>query len=69
MPESFHLSQLPSKINSWLISLLRQLPMSEQLREHHTTMGLKPGGDGRNIANPLNATTPSLTGSVELSEI
>ena len=64
MLASFCISQ-----NSWLISLLRQLPMSEQLREHHTTMGLKPGGDGRNIANPLNATTPSLTGSVELSEI
>ena len=45
MPESFRISQLPREINLWLmISLLRQLPVSKQLREHHTTTGLEPEG-------------------------
>ncbi len=40
MPENFRIPPLPGKINSWLTSVLWQLPMSEQLREQHTTMGL-----------------------------
>ena len=69
MPESFRTSQLPSKVNSWLISLLRQLPVSEQLREHHTTTGLEPGSGGGDIVSSSDANTPTSTSSVELSII
>ena len=69
MPENFSISQLPNEINSWLISLLQQLPVSEQLRELHMTTGLKPGSGGRDIASLLDATTPSLTGSVTSNKI
>jgi hypothetical protein len=68
-PESFRISQLPSKTNAWLISLLQQLPVREQLRELHTTMGLEPGNGGKDIASPADGTTPSSTGSVKWSEI
>ena len=69
MPESFQISQLPSKINSWLISLLQQLPVSEQLRELHTMTGLEPGSGGGDITSPSDATTPSSTGSIKSSKI
>jgi hypothetical protein len=70
MPASFHLSLLPSEINSWMISLLRQLPVSkEQLREHHTAMGLKLGGVGDSIASPSDAMTLTLTSSASLNKI
>ena len=52
MPASFHLSPLPSKIGSWMISLLWQLPVSKQLWEHHTMMGLKLGSVGDSIVSP-----------------
>ncbi len=32
MPENFRISLLPSKISSWLTSLLQPLPVSKQLR-------------------------------------
>jgi hypothetical protein len=64
MLASFCISQ-----NSWLISLLRQLPMSEQLREHHTTTGLEPGSGGGDIVSSSDANTPTSTSSVELSII
>jgi hypothetical protein len=50
MPENFYILPLPSKINSWLTLVLRQLPMSKQLREKLMTMGLKLGSGGSNIA-------------------
>ena len=49
MPKHFVISPIPSKINSLLISLLRRLPVREQLRERHTTTQLKPGGDGQKL--------------------
>jgi hypothetical protein len=69
MPANFCISQLPSKINSWLTSLLRQLPVSKQLREQHTMTGLKLGSGGGNIASPSDATTLISTCSVRLSKI
>jgi hypothetical protein len=69
MPENFHISPLPSKINSWLTSVLWQLPVSKQLREQHTTMGLELGSGGSNIASPLDATILFSTGSVKSSKI
>jgi hypothetical protein len=69
MPESFRISPLPKEISSWLTSLLQQLPVSEQLREHHTTTGLALGDDGKNGASPLDATTSILTSSARLSKI
>ena len=69
MPENFRTSQHRNKINSWLISLLQQLPMSKQLLELHTTTRLKPGSGGGDIASLLDATTPSLTGLVKSSKI
>jgi hypothetical protein len=62
------ISQIPSKINSWLTSLLQRLPMREQLWELHTMMQLKPGGDGPNIACPLDATVSIWTDSADKSK-
>ncbi len=64
MPENFRISPLPSEINSWLTSLLRQLPVNKKLWEQHMTMGLKLGSSGSNIASPLDAMTLILTCSV-----
>jgi hypothetical protein len=69
MPKKIHTSPLPSKINSWLTSVLWQLPMSEQLREQHTMMGLKLGSGGTNIASLCDATALILAGSVRSSKI
>jgi hypothetical protein len=69
MPENFRTSPLPSKINPWLTSVLRQLPVSEQLREQHTMMGLELGSSGSNIASPSDAMTLISTGSIKLSKI
>jgi hypothetical protein len=69
MPASFHLSPLPSEINSWMISLLRQLQVSEQLGEHHTTAGLKLGSVGDSIASPSDATTLTSTSLASLNKI
>ena len=69
MPKSFQISQLPSEINSWLIYLLQQLPVSKQLQELHTTTRLEPGNGGGDIASPSDATTPSPTGSVKSSKM
>jgi hypothetical protein len=68
MPKHFVISQIPSKINSWLTLLLQRLPMREQLREQHTTMQLKPGGDGPNIARPSHATISIWTDSADKSK-
>jgi hypothetical protein len=69
MPESFRISPLPKEISSWMTSLLQQLPVSEQLQEHHMTTGLAPGGNGKNGASPLNAMASILINSAKLSEI
>jgi hypothetical protein len=69
MPENFRISPLPKEISSWMSSLLQQLPISEQLRERHTTMGLAPGGVGKNGASPSDATTSFSISSAKSSEI
>jgi hypothetical protein len=69
MPESFRISQPPKEISYWLTSLLQQLPVSEQLRERHTTTGLALGDDGKNGASPLDATTFILISSAKSSKI
>ncbi len=69
MPESFRISPPPKEISSWLTSLLQQLPVSEQLREHHMTTGLALEDDGKNGASPLDATTSILISSARSSEI
>jgi hypothetical protein len=68
MPDRFEILPLPSEISSWLISLLQQLPMSEQLREEHMTAKLVPGDDGQNIAILSDAKTYSWTSLQDLSE-
>ncbi len=69
MLANFHIFPLPSKINSWLTSLLWQLPVSEQLREQHTMTGLELGSGGGNIASLSDAMTLISTGSVRSSKI
>jgi hypothetical protein len=69
MPENFRISPLPKEISSWMTSLLQQLPMSEQLRERHTTTGLALGDDGKNGASLSDARTSILISAARLSEI
>jgi hypothetical protein len=57
MPAHFEILPLPSMISSWLILTLQQLTANTLLREQHMTTGLELGGDGSNIANPLDAMT------------
>jgi hypothetical protein len=68
MPKHFVLSQIPSKIDSWLILLLQRLPVREQLWELHTTMKLEPGGDGLNIARSLDATISICTDLADMGK-
>ncbi len=68
MPKHFVISQIPSKIDSWLTLLLQRLPMREQLRELHVIMQLEPGGDRLNIARPLDATISIWTDSADKSK-
>jgi len=69
MQTNFQIFPLPKEISSWLTSLLQQLPVSAQLREHHTTTGLVPGSGGKNGANPSDATTSTLIDSANSSGI
>ncbi len=69
MSENFCIPPLPGKISSWLTSVLWQLPISKQLREQHTTIGLELGSGGSNIASQSDAMTLILTGSVKSSKI
>jgi hypothetical protein len=68
MPMHFEISPLPSKISSWLISLLQCLPTNKQLREEHTTTNLALGANGRNIAPQLDVKTSSWTASPSKSK-
>ena len=68
MPVHFVISPLPKEISSWLISLLQQLPVSEQLRERHTTARLERGDDGQNIAGQSDATICTWTNSPATNE-
>lgn len=68
MPVHFEISPLPKEISSWLTSLLQQLPVSEQLREEHTTAKLAPGDDGQPTASPSDAEIPTWTLSLDTSE-
>ena len=62
MPNYFTILALPSKISSWLTSLLRQL------WEAHTTTTAKlyPGSDGRSTTSPLDAETSTWTNSTDM---
>ena len=68
IPDHFEILTLPSKISSWLTSLLQQLSMSKWLREEHTTAKLEPGIDGQHTASPLDAATFSWTHLQDMSE-
>jgi hypothetical protein len=69
MPENFRIAPLPKEISSWMTSLLQQLPVSEQLRERHTTTGLALGDNGKNGASPSDATTSISISAAKSSEI
>jgi hypothetical protein len=69
MPENFQIAPLPKEISSWMTSLLQQLPVSEQLRERHTTTGLALGDGGKNGASPSDATTSISISAAKSSEI
>jgi len=69
MPSHFKIVPLPNEISSWLTSLLRKLPVKEQLRERHTRTKLGRGGDGSNGASQLDSTmTSTLTTSQDINE-
>jgi hypothetical protein len=55
MPDHFKILPIPSKISCWLILLLQQLPVSEQLWEEHLTGKLKYGNVGQHTASPSDA--------------
>jgi hypothetical protein len=63
MPEHFEVSLLPSKISSWLTSMLQRLPAKVLLQKRHRTMGLEVGEGGSNTVNLLDAMTFTWTGS------
>ncbi len=68
MPKHFVVSQIPSKMDSWLTLLLQRLPVRVQLWELHTATQLEPGGDGLNIARPSDATISILTDLADKSK-
>ena len=69
MPRHFEIVPLPNEISSWLTSLLRKLPVKEQLQERHTRTKLGRGGDGSNGASQLDSTmTSTLTTSQDINE-
>jgi hypothetical protein len=43
VPENFVIVPLPNEIVSWLTLLLQQMPVNEQFREEHTSVGKPPG--------------------------
>ncbi len=49
VPSCFKILQLPKEIISFLTTLLRKLPVKEQLREEHTRSKVGRGEDGRNM--------------------
>jgi len=55
MPRHFEIVPLPNEISSWLTSLLRKLPVKEQLRERHTRTKLGRLGDRSNGASQLDS--------------
>ena len=64
LPQHFEIVPLPNEISSWLISLLKRLPVKKQLQEVHTRSKLGRGTDGKNIVPPLaspmtSSSTPS----------
>ncbi|KAL7470173.1 hypothetical protein ACHAXS_010415 [Conticribra weissflogii] len=56
VPQNFHIVQLPSKISSWLTSMLQRLPVKEQLWEEHKRTKLGHGIDGKHGKNQLEST-------------
>ncbi len=53
LPPHFQVVPLPSKIDSWLTSLLLQLPVKEQFQEQHTKTKLDLTDDGLNTSTQL----------------
>jgi hypothetical protein len=69
LPPHLQVVPLPNEIESWLISLLLQLPMKEQLREPHTKTRPEPNGDGSSTLSQLvSNTTPTWTHSHDVNE-
>jgi hypothetical protein len=68
LPPHFQVVPLPSKIESWLTSLLLQLPMKEQLKEQHMKTKLDPTDDGSNTSTQsASPTTLFSTDSTDAS--
>ena len=63
VPRHFEIVPLPSKISSWLTSLLQKLPVKEQLLEQHTRtkLGRFPDGSNMPIRSASSMTTSSTT--------
>ena len=51
IPDHFEIVSLPSKISSWLISLLQRQPVKEQLLERHTRTKIGRGQGGKTTVN------------------
>ena len=69
LPQHFEIVPLPKEITSWLTSLLRPLPVKQQLVEKHTRTKLRRGTGTHNDANKLDSeTTLSLTDSCDNTE-
>ena len=69
LPPHFQVVPLPNKIESWLISLLLQLPVKEQLQEPHTKTRPEPNGDGTSTSSQsVSNMTPSWTHSPDVNK-
>ena len=69
IPSNFTIVPLPNEIVSWLISLLRRLPVNELFREEHMPTKLSPGNDGSSTASQLaSIQTSSSTGLVRKTD-
>ena len=69
VPSHFRIVPLPKEITSWLTSVLRKLPVREQLREEHTRTKLGRGTDGVSTQKCVDSkTTSTLTTANDTSE-
>jgi hypothetical protein len=69
LPPHFQVVPLPNELESWLISLLLQLPMKEQLREPHTKTRPEPNGDGMSTSSQsVSSMTSTWTHSPDVNE-
>ncbi len=68
VPSHFEIVPLPNKITSWLIALLRKLPVNQQYSEVHTGCKLWRGNVGANTTVALATKTSSSNPSQSTSE-